>query len=63
MPITYQRDDRRRRIIVTTIGIVGLDDMLAPEIGDAERWPRESGRARRVSRHKGERSADRSISD
>jgi hypothetical protein len=29
MPITYQRDDKLRRIIVTTIGIVGLDDMLA----------------------------------
>ena len=29
MPITYQRDDARRRIVVTTIGIVGLDDMLA----------------------------------
>jgi hypothetical protein len=29
MPITYQRDDKRRRIVVTTIGIVGLDDMLA----------------------------------
>src|ERR1041385_372170 len=29
MPITYERDDKQRRIIVTTIGIVGLDDMLA----------------------------------
>ena len=29
MPITYARDDERRRIIVTTIGIVGLDDLLA----------------------------------
>ena len=29
MPITYHRDDKRRRIVVTTIGIVGLDDMLA----------------------------------
>jgi hypothetical protein len=29
MPITYERDDKRRLIIVTTIGIVGLDDMLA----------------------------------
>ncbi len=29
MPITYERDDARRRIIVTTIGDVGLDDMLA----------------------------------
>ena len=29
MPITYERDDVRQRIIVTTIGIVGLDDMLA----------------------------------
>src|SRR5204862_1798874 len=29
MPITYERDDQRRRIIVTTIGIVGLDDLLA----------------------------------
>ena len=29
MPITYQRDDQRRRIVVTTIGIVGLDDMTA----------------------------------
>ena len=29
MPITYQRDDKLRRIVVTTIGIVGLDDMLA----------------------------------
>jgi hypothetical protein len=29
MPITYERDDKRRRIVVTTIGIVGLDDMLA----------------------------------
>ena len=29
MPITYERDDERRRIIVTTIGIVGLDDLLA----------------------------------
>jgi len=29
MPITYERDDQRRRIIVTTIGIVGLDDMMA----------------------------------
>ena len=29
MPITYERDDERRRIVVTTIGIVGLDDMLA----------------------------------
>ena len=29
MPITYERDDERRRIVVTTVGIVGLDDMLA----------------------------------
>jgi hypothetical protein len=29
MPITYERDDELRRIIVTTIGIVGLDDLLA----------------------------------
>jgi hypothetical protein len=29
MPITYERDDLLRRIIVTTIGIVGLDDLLA----------------------------------
>jgi len=29
MPITYQRDDERRRVVVTTIGIVGLDDLLA----------------------------------
>src|SRR5260221_14670084 len=29
MPITYARDDQRRRIVVTTIGIVGLDDLLA----------------------------------
>lgn len=29
MPITYQRDDERRRIVVTTIGIVGIDDLLA----------------------------------
>ena len=29
MPITYERDDERRRIIVTTIGIVGIDDLLA----------------------------------
>ena len=29
MPITYERDDQLRRIVVTTIGIVGLDDMLA----------------------------------
>ena len=29
MPITYQRDDKLRRIVVRTIGIVGLDDMLA----------------------------------
>ena len=29
MPITYVRDDKLRRIVVTTIGIVGLDDMLA----------------------------------
>ena len=29
MPITYERDDARRRITVTTIGIVGLDDMMA----------------------------------
>ena len=29
MPITYERDDQRRRITVTTIGIVGLDELLA----------------------------------
>ena len=29
MPITYERDDERRRIVVTTIGIVGIDDLLA----------------------------------
>ena len=29
MPITYERDDERRRIVVTTIGIVGIDDMFA----------------------------------
>ena len=29
MPITYERDDARRRITVTTIGIVGIDDLLA----------------------------------
>jgi hypothetical protein len=29
MPITYERDNARRRIVVTTIGIVGLDDILA----------------------------------
>ena len=29
MPITYERDDGRRRIVVTTIGIVGIDDLLA----------------------------------
>lgn len=29
MPVTYQRDDERRRIVVTTAGIVGLDDLLA----------------------------------
>jgi alpha-D-ribose 1-methylphosphonate 5-phosphate C-P lyase len=28
MPITYERDDERRRIVVTTIGIVGIDDLL-----------------------------------
>jgi hypothetical protein len=29
MPITYERDDERRRIVVTTIGIVGIADLLA----------------------------------
>jgi hypothetical protein len=29
MPISYERSDAQRRIIVTTIGIVGLDDLLA----------------------------------
>jgi hypothetical protein len=29
MPVTYERDDDKRRIIVTTVGEVGLDDMLA----------------------------------
>ena len=29
MPITYERDDERQRVIVTTIGIVGLDDLTA----------------------------------
>lgn len=29
MPITYVRDDQRRRITVTTIGMVGLDELLA----------------------------------
>jgi hypothetical protein len=29
MPITYERDDVRRRVVVTTIGIIALDDMLA----------------------------------
>ena len=29
MPITYLRDDERRRIVVTTIGSVGIDEMLA----------------------------------
>jgi hypothetical protein len=28
MPITYERDDERRRSVVTTIGIVGIDDLL-----------------------------------
>ena len=28
MPITYERDDERRRIIVTTIGDVSLDDLM-----------------------------------
>ena len=28
MPITYERDDARRRIVVTTIGEVGLEEML-----------------------------------
>jgi hypothetical protein len=29
MPITYERDDAQRRIVVTTIGEVSLDEMLA----------------------------------
>ena len=29
MPITYERDDERQRVIVTTIGIVGIDDLTA----------------------------------
>lgn len=29
MPITYVRDDQRRRITVTTTGMVGLDELLA----------------------------------
>jgi hypothetical protein len=29
MPITYERDDALRRILVTTIGDVGLEEMLA----------------------------------
>lgn len=29
MPITYERDDHRRRIVVTTIGVVAIDDLLA----------------------------------
>jgi hypothetical protein len=29
MPITYERDDARRRIVVTTIGIIAVDEMLA----------------------------------
>lgn len=31
MPITYDRDDERRRIVVTTIGIVGIDDLLVTD--------------------------------
>ena len=43
MPITYERDDRRRRIIVTTIGIVGLDDLMAVMDRQASEgtWPVE----------------------
>lgn len=29
MPITYERDDERRRIVVTTVGTIELDEMLA----------------------------------
>jgi hypothetical protein len=29
LPITYERDDERRRIVVTTIGDVSLDDLMA----------------------------------
>jgi hypothetical protein len=29
MPITYERDDERRRIIVTTVGVVTVEEMLA----------------------------------
>ena len=29
MPLHYERDDRRRRIVVTTTGIVTLSDVLA----------------------------------
>ena len=29
MPITYERDDERHRVIVTTVGSVGIADLLA----------------------------------
>jgi hypothetical protein len=29
MPITYERDDARRRIVVTTVGLVTVEEMLA----------------------------------
>ena len=29
MPITYERDDERRRIVVTTVGIVAYEDVMA----------------------------------
>jgi hypothetical protein len=54
VPITYERDDERRRIIVTTIGDVDVEDLMTVystlagelqqtvevfrDIGDAERW-------------------------
>jgi hypothetical protein len=28
VPITYERDDERRRLVVTTVGIVTLDDLI-----------------------------------
>jgi hypothetical protein len=28
VPITYERDDQRRRLVVTTVGIVTLDDLI-----------------------------------
>jgi len=29
MPITYERDDERRRIVVTTVGTVGYEEVMA----------------------------------